>query len=80
MKKQNSQQKGLLKKEIQTDWIEKVTYIQADLNESRTDWFSFFGKPDMLIHLSWQGLPNYKKLFHLEQNFPNNYFFLKAQI
>ena len=66
-----------LKKEIHPDWLEKVTYTQADLNESRKDWFSFFGKPDMLIHLSWEGLPNYKELFHLERNLPNNYFFLK---
>ena len=66
-----------LKKEIHPNWLEKVTYIQADLNKIRKDWFSFFGKPDMLIHLSWEGLPNYKELFHLERNLPNNYFFLK---
>jgi len=69
-----------LKKEIHPDWLEKVTYIQADLNESRKDWFSFFEKPDMLIHLSWEGLPNYKELFHLERNLPNNYFFLKNMV
>ena len=69
-----------LKKEIHPDWLDKVTYIQTDLNESRKDWFSFFGKPDMLIHLSWEGLPNYKELFHLERNLPNNYFFLKNMV
>ena len=68
------------KKEINPDWLEKVTYIQADLNERRTDWFSFFGKPDNLIHLSWQGLPNYKDLFHIERNLPNNYLFLKNMV
>ncbi len=69
-----------LKKEIHPDWLDKVTYIKADLNESRKDWFSFFEKPDMLIHLSWEGLPNYKELFHLERNLPNNYFFLKNMV
>jgi len=65
------------KQEIDTNKLEKVTYIHADLNERRTDWFSFFEEPDMLIHLSWQGLPHYKELFHIEKNLPNNYFFLK---
>jgi dTDP-6-deoxy-L-talose 4-dehydrogenase (NAD+) len=68
------------KQKIYSHWLEKVTYIQADLNESREDWFSFLREPEMIIHLSWQGLPNYKKLFHLERNLPNNYFFLKNMI
>ena len=66
----------LYEKEIHYDWLNKVDYIQADLNENMEDWFSFFGKPDMLIHLSWQRLPNYKELFHIEKNLPGNYFFL----
>ena len=68
------------KKEIHTDWLGKVIYIQADLNENSEDWFSFFEKPDLLLHLAWEGLPNYKELFHLERNLPNNYFFLKNMI
>jgi len=68
------------KEKIHTHWLEKVTYVQADLNENREDWFSFLREPEMIIHLSWQGLPNYKKLFHLERNLPNNYFFLKNMI
>ena len=68
------------KKKIHKEWFKKVTYIQADLNDSRTEWFTFFGKPDMIIHLSWQGLPNYKELFHFEKNLPNNYFFLKNMV
>jgi nucleoside-diphosphate-sugar epimerase len=68
------------KDRIHTHWLEKVTYIQANLNENREDWFSIFRKPEMIIHLSWQGLPNYKELFHLERNLPNNYFFLKNMI
>jgi nucleoside-diphosphate-sugar epimerase len=55
----------------------KTDYIQANLNESRDDWFTFFECPDMLIHLSWQGLPNYKEKFHVEKNLPSNYLFLK---
>lgn len=63
--------------QIYFNWIEKVDYIQADLNEDKKDWFSFFEEPDMLIHLAWEGLPNYKELFHIERNLPSNYCFLK---
>ena len=65
---------------INSNWIEKVDYIQADLNENKDDWFTFFNKPDQIIHLAWEGLPNYKEMFHLERNLPNNYLFLKNMI
>ncbi len=65
---------------IHTQWLDNITYIQADLNESRKDWFSYLGEPDMLIHLSWQGLPNYKEQFHISRNLPNNYSFLNNMI
>jgi len=68
------------KEKICNEWLQKVTYIQADLNKNRTDWFSIFGEPEMIIHLSWQGLPNYKELFHFEINLPHNYYFLKNMI
>jgi dTDP-6-deoxy-L-talose 4-dehydrogenase (NAD+) len=68
------------KKKINKEWLKKVTYIQADLNDSRIEWFTYFGEPDMIIHLSWQGLPNYKELFHFEKNLPNNYYFLKNMV
>jgi len=70
----------LPEEKIYFPWIKKVDYIQADLNENREDWFSFFRKPDLLIHLAWEGLPNYKELFHLERNFPNNCYLLKNMI
>ncbi|MEM5422987.1 NAD-dependent epimerase/dehydratase family protein [Paraburkholderia ferrariae] len=38
------------------------------------------GKHDALIHLAWPGLPNYKELFHFEENLPASYRFLKACI
>jgi nucleoside-diphosphate-sugar epimerase len=64
-------------KEVRFPWLKNVDYIPADLNKDQEDWFSFFGKPDLLIHLAWEGLPNYKELFHFERNLPHNYVFLK---
>jgi len=55
-------------------------YIPANLNERRDDWFELFEKPDVVIHLAWEGLPNYNELFHIERNLPSNYYFLKSMI
>ncbi len=59
------------------EWCNEVEYIQSDLNESKENYFNFFKKPEKLIHLAWEGLPNYNELFHIERNLFSNYYFLK---
>ncbi len=59
------------------EWISQVQYIPCDLNVMRNDFFQFFHQPDLLIHLAWEGLPNYEDLFHFEKNLFSNYSFLK---
>jgi len=63
-------------------WFDKVDYKALDFSEfdSAIDYFNFFGKPDILIHLAWEGLPNYKASFHLEQNLPRHFAFLENMI
>ena len=63
-------------------WLAQVDYIPFNLHDysSNTNYYSFFDKPDILIHLAWQGLPNYKALFHFEDNLPRHYSFLKNMI
>jgi dTDP-6-deoxy-L-talose 4-dehydrogenase (NAD+) len=53
-----------------------------DLNsfDNSVDYFKYFDKPDKIVHLAWQGLPNYKELFHFEINLPQQYAFLKNLI
>ncbi|MEO6329142.1 MAG: NAD(P)-dependent oxidoreductase [Ginsengibacter sp.] len=60
-------------------WFSAVKYFPFDLKtfDNETDYYSFFDKPDALIHLAWEGLPNYKSPFHLEENLPRHYSFLK---
>lgn len=50
-----------------------------DLNnfDSSVNYFKYFNEPRKIIHLAWQGLPNYKGLFHFEVNLPLHYAFLK---
>lgn len=62
----------------QKEWFGKVRYIPFDfrtINES-ADYFSHFGRPDILIHLAWEGLPNYRSLFHVDVNLPTHIKFL----
>ena len=57
-----------------------LRYISADMNEQGKDWYSLFNKPEILIHLAWQGLPNYGEMYHIEKNLWNGYFFVKQLI
>ncbi len=61
-------------------WFNNVTYVYCDLNEEIQNCFSFFGEPDILIHLSWEGLPNFKELYHFERNTMMNYNFIKNMV
>ncbi|MEO5946931.1 MAG: CmcI family methyltransferase, partial [Chitinophagaceae bacterium] len=64
------------------EWVDAVTYIPFNLEsfDNTVDYYSFFKKPDLLIHLAWEGLPNYKSSFHEEINLPRHYAFLRNLI
>src|ERR1051326_3786988 len=38
------------------------------------------GRPDVLIHLAWGGLPNYRSLHHFEHELPIHYRFLSGLV
>jgi nucleoside-diphosphate-sugar epimerase len=59
------------------DWFPYVHYLPYDLNNDIQNSFDWFGKPDLLIHLAWGGLPNYYELFHIERNLLTNCRFIK---
>jgi dTDP-6-deoxy-L-talose 4-dehydrogenase (NAD+) len=69
-------------KAMQTGWYSKVEYKPFNLTgfDPAIDYYRFFGEPDQLIHLAWEGLPNYKALFHLESNFPRHAAFLENMV
>src|SRR5205823_14133102 len=62
----------------QFPWFKKVNYISFDLAkfDRSVNYFLFFDKPDLVIHLAWEGLPNYKSAFHVEINLPGHKTFL----
>lgn len=62
-------------------WFSKVNYVPYDLNiTEKENLFEYFNKPDRVIHLAWDGLPNYNDLIHIEKNLFNNYKFIKNLI
>ena len=67
-----------IEKASKSEWFSKVKYIPLDINSNiDLNLFDYFDKPDKLIHLAWDGLPNYNDLIHIEKNLFNNYTFIK---
>src|SRR6185369_16423277 len=44
------------------------------------DPFAALGHPDVLLHLAWDGLPNYRSPHHFEQELPRHYTFLSRAV
>ena len=63
-------------------WFQQVTYIPFEFSafDSKENYYQFFDKPDLVIHLAWEGLPNYKASFHTEINLPRHLNFLRNLI
>jgi nucleoside-diphosphate-sugar epimerase len=63
----------------QLPWFSRVRYIPFDLItfDPAVDYYQFFDRPDALIHLAWEGLPNYKSEFHVEVNYPRHAAYLE---
>ncbi|MBA3036282.1 MAG: NAD-dependent epimerase/dehydratase family protein, partial [Desulfobacterium sp.] len=58
-------------------WFDKVNFVACDLHSTELDPAAFFEVPDILIHMAWPGLPNYKEHFHFENNLFESYYFIK---
>lgn len=61
-------------------WPDSVAFVACDVHDDVVDPLSLIGVPDVLVHLAWPGLPNYKDLFHFEQNLPADYRFIKRMV
>ena len=62
-------------------WFNQVTYIPYDLNNNNlVNLNSYFGNPDKVIHLAWEGLSNYNDPSHMEILLFNHYNFVKNLI
>ncbi|WP_205319179.1 NAD-dependent epimerase/dehydratase family protein [Runella rosea] len=63
-------------------WYNKVKYIPFDISnfDSNLNLYEYFNRPDVLIHLAWDGLPNFLDIVHIEKNLFTHYQFLKNYI
>ena len=54
------------------EWFKQVEYIPFDFSSfnASVNYYDFFSSPDLMIHLAWEGLPNYTSDFHLRSIFP----------
>jgi nucleoside-diphosphate-sugar epimerase len=57
-----------------------VRIVEMDIARPSLENFEQMGRPDVLIHLAWDGLTNYKSLHHFETELPRQYYFLKNMI
>ena len=55
-------------------------WVQMDICKPPANAFEALGSPDILIHLAWHGLPNYRSLHHFEAELPTQYAFLKQLV
>ncbi len=60
--------------------IPRHTVVSIDLKDAPAKAFDLIGQPDVLIHLAWGGLPNYKSLHHFEEELPAQFSFLKGMV
>ncbi|MDI9779733.1 NAD(P)-dependent oxidoreductase [Pseudomonas putida] len=62
-------------------WFDQVEFVAGDLQVADAGQVaSWVDGVDVLAHLAWPGLPNYKALFHLEQNLMADYRFIKRAV
>lgn len=61
-------------------WVSAHDVKMLDIADPAADCFALLGRPDILIHLAWDGLPNYRSPHHFEVELPAQYAFLKMLI
>lgn len=58
----------------------KIDIMEMDISLPLENAYELIGNPDILIHLAWNGLPNYKSLHHIETELPVQYRFLSGLV
>ncbi|MBX3242478.1 MAG: NAD(P)-dependent oxidoreductase [Chitinophagaceae bacterium] len=63
-------------------WFRDITYVHFNLADydDTVNYFDFFFQPDIMIHLAWEGLPDFKSAFHVDINLPRHKAFLQNMI
>jgi nucleoside-diphosphate-sugar epimerase len=57
-----------------------LAIVEGDIGAPDPAFIAEVARHDVLLHLAWDGLPNYKSLHHFETELPAQYRFLKAAV
>ncbi len=60
--------------------VDEVCWVPVDIRKPPEHCYQVLGEPDVLLHLAWGGLPNYRSLHHFETELPLQYQFLSGLI
>ena len=55
-----------------------LSIVSIDIQADSSDAFDLMDQPDVVIHLAWDGLPNYKSSHHFEHESPGHFRFLNG--
>lgn len=69
-----------IKRAREMPWFDRVEFIQCDLHEGFKSLFQPERLPNVIVHLAWPGLPNYRDFFHISKNLPADLAFLEAAV
>jgi nucleoside-diphosphate-sugar epimerase len=61
-------------------WRDQVEIVEIDLGQALPRQLDRLARTEVLIHLAWEGLPNYKSRHHFEQELPRQYGLLKSLV
>jgi nucleoside-diphosphate-sugar epimerase len=64
----------------QFSWFDSIRFAACDIHRSVSNQMGSFAAQDAVMHLAWPGLPNYGSAFHVEENLPGSYRFLKSLV
>ena len=63
-----------------SDLERDLAIVEGDIGAPDPAFIAEVARHDILLHLAWDGLPNYKSLHHFETELPAQYRFLKAVV
>lgn len=61
-------------------WGNTGVWVQGGIEDEDPSLFERLQTPDVLIHLAWGGLPNYRSFHHFERELPLHYRFLESLV
>jgi nucleoside-diphosphate-sugar epimerase len=60
--------------------VANVRWVALDIAHPPTNPYAVLEHPDVLLHLAWDGLPNYRSLHHVESELPRQFDFLNKVV